>query len=182
MTVSSAGSSRLFWAEVAVSIVLIVLAFLAIGSTDLTTGRTHLFWSLLVVAYGVAGFVFDRLHRGGALRDWRGALSTLLHWVGVLAAIQVSYFFVDTGRMANADIGLTNGLILALGTFTAGAHGNWRQVIVGTSVALAVVGVAVVEEYLWLLFLITIAAIALFVLGHRVLGKQRVDPQSTAGG
>jgi hypothetical protein len=182
MTDTSARNSRLFWVEVVVSAVLIVLAFVAIGSTDLTTGRTHLLWSLLIVAYGVAGFVFDRLHRGGALSDWHGALSTLLHWAGVLVAVQITYFFVDTGRMANADTGLTNGLILALGTFTAGAHGNWRQLIVGTAVALAVVGVAVVEEYLWLLFLIAVAAVAVLVVGHRALGKHRADRRSAARG
>ena len=58
------------------------------------------------------------------------ALRTALHWFGVLVAIELVYIFIGAGRLTNANTGLMNGTILALGTFTSGVHANWRLVVI----------------------------------------------------
>jgi hypothetical protein len=91
----------------------------------------------------------------------------------VLVAVQIVYMLVTSGRMANADTGLANGLILALGTFAAGAFGNWRLLVIGAALAMATAGVAFVEEYLWVLLGIAVLAILVLVLGARVTARHR---------
>ena len=46
---------------------------------------------------------------------------------GLLAGHRLVYVFIDAGRLTNADTGLVNGTILALGTFTSGGipTGGW---------------------------------------------------------
>jgi hypothetical protein len=86
--------------------------------------------------------------------------------------IQLVYYFVASGRFANADTGLANGLVLALGTFLAGVHGNWRLVVIGIALAVAAAAVAFVEEYLWVLFTVAILAIGALVFGARLIHRR----------
>jgi len=96
-----------------------------------------------------------------------------LLWIGVFVAIQLVYFFITTGRFANADTGLVNGLILALGTFICGVYVNWRLMVVGVALAFATVAAAYVEEYLWVLLGVALLAVALLVVGSRLTASRR---------
>lgn len=102
------------------------------------------------------------------MTDTRSVFAILLHWFGVFCAIQLVYYFVASGRMANADTGLANGIVLALGAFLAGVHLNWRFLILGAAIGAAAAGVAFVEEYLWILLGIAILAIVSLLLGTRL--------------
>lgn len=150
-----------------VAALLILLGFTAIASTDVSAGGTHLYWIILTVIFSVSVLVADRMYAGHGLWDIRSGLPIIVHWIGVLAAIQIVYSLVATGRIANADTGLANGLVLALGAFASGAYGNWRFLVIGAALGLGTVGVAYVEEYLWVLFGIALLAILTLVLGAR---------------
>ena len=99
-----------------------------------------------------------------------------LHWIGVFVAIHFVYFFLGTGRMANADAGLTSALLVALGAYTIGIHGNWRFIVVGAMVATGALAAALVEQYLWVLVGLGVLSVVLFVLGSR-LRKRTGDPK-----
>lgn len=166
--------------EMALNVALLVAAFVAIAAADVSVQSSHAYWLGLTVVYGLAAFAMDRLHGGHALTDMRDAGRVLLHWLGVLVAVHFAYYFVTAGRMADADAGLTYGLILALGTFTAGVHGNWRLMVVGAAVGLATVGVALVEQYLWVLVGIAAVMVLVLVFGGRLSRRLRAGKAAGA--
>lgn len=159
--------SRPAMVEGIIGAVMLGLAFAAIAASDVTATGTHVYWIGLVVIFALVAFAVDRLHVERRTSFARGALPIALHWLGVFLAIELVYFFVGSGRIANADTGLTNGLILALGTYLAGVHGSWRLIVVGVAIGLAAAGAAFLEEYLWVMFGIAVLAIIVLVLGSR---------------
>ncbi len=151
--------------EGGVGLALLALAFTAIAASDVSVAGTRVFWSAVVCVFAAAAYASDWMRPGPDGRSARVALRTVLHWVGVLVAIHIVFYFVDSGRMANADTGLTGGLILALGAFLAGVHGNWRFRVLGVALACATVGVALAEEYVWVLLGIALLASLAIALG-----------------
>ncbi len=156
--------------EAIVGTVMLMLAFVAIAASDVSATSTHIYWSGLVVAFALVTLAIDRLHprKGSSLA--KVAMPILLHWLGVLLAIELVYFFVGSGRIANADTGLTNAMILALGTYLAGVHSNWRLMVVGLAIGIAAAGAAFMEEYLWVMFGLAVLVIVIFVLSSRRSG------------
>ena len=152
---------------------MIALAFIAIASSDVSVASTHTFWTVLVVLFAAISFAAVWMHGNPKYREARSAIIILVHWLGVFIALQSVYLLVTTGRMANADTGLASGLILALGTFSAGAFGNWKLVVVGLALFGATLVVAVFEEYVWVLFGLALLAVIILVLGSRLFGRRR---------
>jgi len=164
-------TSRLGRAEMVVAILLIAGSFTVMVMSDVSEGETHLYWIMLVVVFGAVSFLVDRVHSGRSVLDLKGGHRVLLHWIGMIAAIQLAHFFVQTGRMANADAGLTKGLLLGLGVYLAGVYGNWRLLVVGVAVAVASACIAVFEQYVWVLLGIAVFAIVLLVFGASLVRR-----------
>ena len=166
MTTETQNTSRTMIVEGAISLILLALAFLAIAASDISAGNSHNYWVGLVVIYGIASFIFDRLHTGHKWTDWRSMVTIVIHWAGVLATIAA-------GRIDNANIGLADGLLLALGTFTSGAAGNWRMIVIGIALGLATAVVAMVEQYLWVLLGVAVVTVLIVILGSRFRANRR---------
>ncbi len=162
--------------EAVVGALLLILAFYGIASADVSAAGSQTFWTVLVLAYGAAaiagGWLYGGLLEGDPSRA-RAVLRVVLHWVAVLVAVELVYIFIAAGRLTNANVGLTNGLVLALGTFLAGVHGTWRAMVIGLALALATVCVAYVEQYLWVLLGLAVLAIVVLVLVAEVLHRRR---------
>lgn len=146
---------------------MLVLAFVGIAASDVSGTGSQVYWTILTVAFAVASYGLRWIH---AARDFvyaRDAVVAVAHWVGVLAAIELVYVLIAAGRLTNADAGLLNGLVLALGTLLAGVHGSWRLAVIGTAIGLATVAVAWFEQYLWVLIgVAAVALAALFLIGR----------------
>jgi len=163
--------SREYVIEAVVGIILLVLAFLAIASSDVSATGTRTYWSVLLLIFAVTGFVEDRLHTEHGIAHVQSAVTIALHWLGVFLAIQLVHYFVISGRIANANIGLTNGLVLALGSFLFGIYSNWRMAVIGVALAAATAGVAFIEQFVWFLLMVAAVAIVVLVLGARLLRR-----------
>ncbi len=50
----------------------------------------------------------------------------MLHWIGLVVAVQLVYLLLHIGRLDNENTGLIILLLLALTTFLAGIHLGWR--------------------------------------------------------
>lgn len=151
-----------------VGLAMIALAFIGIASSDVSALGTQGYWTLLTIVFALASFIMNWLHSKHGWRLTAGAARLVLLWVGIFVAIQLVYFFITAGRFTNADTGLVNGLILALGTFASGLYVNWRLVVVGVALAAATVAAAFVEQYLWVLLGVAVLAVAVLVVGARV--------------
>ena len=162
--------------DLGAGVVMFALAFVGIAASDVSGGGSQTYWSLLAIVFGVICLALDWVHEPRGTAWWKAALRTALHWLGVLVAIELVYIFISTGRLTNADTGLLNGTILALGTFTSGVHTNWRVAVIGAALGLGTAAVAYVEQYLWVLF-----ALALLALGHHHRRRPHARPRSLTG-
>ncbi|MEV8468980.1 hypothetical protein AB0T83_19765 [Fluviibacterium sp. DFM31] len=88
--------------------------------------------------------------------------------LAVLVVIHLLFLLVSTGRMANADVGLTCAFILTLGTLLDGIRGNWRMIVLGLALGLLTIGMAIVEQYVWVLLIVALLAIAMLLIGARL--------------
>jgi hypothetical protein len=153
--------------DMGVGIAMLLLAFVGIGASDVSGAGSQAYWSLLAIGFAVASFAMAWVHAGEGFHWSRSIGRMAVHWIGVLAAIELVYVFIASGRVANANIGLVNGVILALGTFLAGVHANWRLMVIGAALGLATAVVAYLEQYLWVLFTVALLALAaIFVVAR----------------
>jgi hypothetical protein len=159
--------------EATVGLVMLVLTFVVMAASDVSASSSQLYWTLLVALFAVVGFVSDMLHTDNSMADIRGGITIVMHWLGVFLAIELVSYFVLSGRMTNADTGLTDALILALGSFLFGIHGNWRFIVIGVALGAATWVVAFVEAYMWVLFGIAVLAILCFVIGAKLMHRTR---------
>jgi len=152
---------------------MLVLAFIGIAASDVSGGGSQTYWFMLALAFAVLCILLDWIHEppGTAWAD--PLLRTALHWVGVLAAMELIHIFIEAGRLSNANTGLLNGVVIALGTFTSGVHTNWRLMVIGAALGLGTATVAYVEQYLWILFALALLALAAIYLVTRLRGRLR---------
>jgi hypothetical protein len=175
MTELSSGRRFEFWRpafDVTAGAVMLVLAFIGIAASDVSGGGSQTYWSGLAIVFGLICIALDWMHESPGTPWVRPVARTALHWLGVLIALELVYLFIGTGRLTNADTGLLNGTILALGTFTSGVHSNWRLVVIGAALGLGTAAVAYVEQYLWILFALALLALGLIVLVARLRGRR----------
>ena len=66
------------------------------------------------------------------------------------AALWLMVLLANAGRIANPDEGLVSLILLALATFLAGVHTDWRFAVVGAVLGGIAVLAVLVEQYLWI--------------------------------
>jgi hypothetical protein len=154
--------------EEVVLIVLLTLSAVGIAVAEISPRDGFWYWLAMVPVFGgislFAGWSRAREHGmtvTGVLR------SQLLHWAALAAAVCLVFLLEYTGRMNNEDAGLVALLALALTTFLAGVHFDWRYCVVGALLAAAVVAVALVKEFLWAIVLVAVAVAAFLVYRAR---------------
>jgi hypothetical protein len=143
-------------------ILVLALALIGVAYSSLTRTPITLYWIVLAPLVGVICVVTR--WRAAASREARIRLIWMqaLHWLAVLAAIQLMFVAV-VGRMMNSDATALETLtLLALGTFTAGVHiASWRICLVGVLLALGVPAIAWLEESTLLIVLVAAVLVAL---------------------
>ncbi|MCZ6865703.1 MAG: hypothetical protein O7D98_08855 [Candidatus Dadabacteria bacterium] len=151
--------------EEAVLITLIVLSAIGIGFTNFRPLESFWFWVAMVPV-----FCATSLYIGWSKARKRGeGISRiiwvqLLHWIGLLAAIALIYLLYETTNRINSNqLALLALLSLALATFLAGVHFEWRFMVVGVILGAAVAGTAFVEQLIWMI-IIPIAALIVLII------------------
>lgn len=143
-------------------ILILALALVGVAYSSLTRTPITLYWIILAPLVGVICVVTR--WRAAASREERIRLIWMqaLHWLAVLAAIQLMFVAV-VGRMMNSDATALETLtLLALGTFTAGVHiASWRICLVGLLLALGVPAIGWLEESTLMIVLVAAVLVAL---------------------
>lgn len=154
------------YADLGIGAAMLALAFIGIATSDISGGGSQVLWTAIVIIFALANGVLEWLHPERNL-DSKMLLQLGAHWIAVLAAIEMVFLLASTGRIMNADDGLTTALILALGTFLSGIHGNWRLLVLGAGLALAVALAALIEQYMWVVAGILILSLAaVYIVGR----------------
>lgn len=156
-------------ADEALFLTLIALSTIGIGITNFWPVESFWFWAAMVPVFGLTsiylGWAKARRRGEGVARIIR---IQALHWIGLLAALFLIYYlFKPTGRIDYNQLALITLLALALTTFLAGVHFDWRFMVVGVILGLAIAGAAFLESIIWVIIVPIVAAIGLVIFWSR---------------
>lgn len=147
-------------------VLLLILAAVGVGITKYAPMPGFWYWVAMVPTFGLA-CGYSSWARVRARGETVAGLvqRQALHWLGLLAAVGLIYLLTKTGRIDSQDAGLIALLCLALTTFLAGVHADWRISAVGGLLGGVVFALALVEQFVWVVFLMVAvsALLALFV-------------------
>lgn len=156
-----------FW----IFVFLLVLAIVGAGISSVDDQGGHLYWSWLVLAYGVVCVIrswFLAKDQGASI--WPIINTQILHWLGALVTIQLILFF-EAGGMTDrgpaADYAL---LVLALSTFLAGVHFNWTYMVLGAILAVIAVALQELEQLTIYIVTLPLALGAIWIVYKRKFG------------
>lgn len=154
-----------FQANELILIALIALSAIGIGVTDFAPRYGFWYWMAMVPIFGA----FSLYTGWSKARDQGLGISSvirsqLLHWIGLLIAIALVFFLLSAGRINNTEAGLVALLMFSFATFLAGVHFDWRYMVVGIILALALVGAALVQRFIWMVLIPVFATIVLAII------------------
>lgn len=162
---------RLFGIYEIVAVMLTVLSIIGVAITDFSPAGSHFYWLVMVPVFAAACLTLERKRGDGQEQNWKANFrSQFLIWLGLLVAVQVVYLLLNSGRLNNENTGLIILLLLALTTFFVGVNLDWRLLIVGFILGLALIGATYMETFFWLFFLLAAAVIAAFLLFKHFTG------------
>jgi hypothetical protein len=169
-------SARNIRLEEVILVALFTLSAVGIAISKLAPEDALWYWLAMVPVFGGISLVFGWSRaRAQGMTPGVVVRSQLLHWLALAVAVCLVFLLEYTGRMTNADAGLVVLLTLALTTFLAGVHFDWRFCAVGAVLAAAVAAVALLKQFVWV---VVIAAVA--VAAFLVYRARRRDPGGTA--
>jgi hypothetical protein len=151
---------------------LAVLSMVGIAIADFSANFSFRYWIAMVPVFaGVSLFAgWSRARtRGQSVAAILRA--QLLHWSVMPVAVYLVYLLQSTGRLNREDAGLVALLSLALTTFLAGVHFDWRLSVIGVVMAAGAILAALVEEFFWIFLLLALPVIAVLVWRKRSAGR-----------
>ncbi|MBW2709673.1 MAG: hypothetical protein JRD04_10460 [Deltaproteobacteria bacterium] len=153
-------------------ILLLLLSVVGIALTDFSPTKGFWYWMAMAPVFCIATIAIEwsRMNRQGESKG-RLVWTQAFHWFGYLVIIYMVFLLssTETGRLNNVDVGLVALLILAFTTFSAGITASWRISIVGIFLGIAVVAIALLEEYLWVILI----PLALIVIGAFLFRRRK---------
>lgn len=155
-----------------VLILLVLLSAVGVAINDYSPKSAFRYWVWMAPTFGVISIAaaWWRAHRRGE-SVVVAVQRQVLHWAGVIGAVYLIYLLQSTGRMENEAAGLAALIVIALASFLAGAHSDWRLMVLGAVLGVTVVGFAILEQIIWVVvlpaLLIIIVAVILYVRSAR---------------
>ena len=135
-----------------VLLALLVLSAIGVAISEVSPPKAFRYWLVMVPIFGGIS-LFSGWSNARASGMTAGGLLTrqVLHWSALAVVVCLVFLLQKTGRMGEADAGIVTLLAIALATFLAGVHFDWRYCVVGGLLAAAVAAIAVVSSFLWLI-------------------------------
>ena len=154
-------SGKLSTIDTIIFAALILLTLLGVALTNVSPAHAHKYWLAMILFFAI-GAIATGWHRA-AEKGQKKQLITfqLLHWSSTLVAVILVYSFLHTGQIQNETVSLMILLILALSSFLDGFHVGWHFSVLGILLAISVVTISYVEEFMWIITIIAIILLAL---------------------
>jgi hypothetical protein len=155
-------------------IAMLLGALVGIVIHELSGSQTIFYWQLVTPAYALicilAGWKQAGLNEGHS----RLVKIQAAHWLACFVAMRLLFLPQVSGVINDNATGLTLLTVLALSTVLAGLHLNiWRIAVVGVLLALAVPGLAWLQQSSMLLLLAVVLTLGASVLFFWVRSKLR---------
>jgi hypothetical protein len=140
-----------------VLLALLVLSAVGVAISEISPEKAFRYWIVMVPIFGaVSLFSGWSSARAGGLTAGGVVRRQILHWAALAVAVCLVFLLQASGRMGEADAGTVTLLSLALATFLAGVHFDWRYCVVGALLAAAVAAIALVSNFLWLIGIVAV--------------------------
>jgi hypothetical protein len=165
VSASGPGFLQQFIANQIPYILMLVLAVVGIGYTDIFPRSSSWYWEVLAPVYGII-CIATQWSRFGAKERSRLRLiwTQFLHWGAFFLSMQLVFLPVVQQSLDSDITGLVLLHLLALSTFLAGIYLEWRLCIVGAFLAADIVAVAFLDQATILMVLLAVVIIAVFLL------------------
>lgn len=149
-------------ADELVLVAVVVLAAIGVFVTRFRVEAGFRYWLSMTPIFGIASVwaVWARAGRRGEPRA-KVIRTQALHWLGASGAVALVFLLERHGRLEPGNAGSVALIVLALACFLSGVHADWRLMVVGGVLGVAVIGFAVVEQLLWIVVVPALAALAL---------------------
>lgn len=149
-------------------VVALTLALLGIGITDYSPLQSYRYWVAMMLILAVAGMAigWSRAHRLG-LPVTKAVGGQLIHWIATWVAVGGMFLLLKAGRLNYESAGLVLLVVLGLATFLDGYRINWYFSLVGLLIFVSGIVAAYVEEYLWVLLIISMGIAFVVLLWER---------------
>lgn len=161
----AASGSRRYKIHAGIFAGMLFLALIGMGLTMSIEQGSCEFWVVLLVVYGGVSvfWAWERAKRNGQ-PIWKMLRAQVLHWCSVLVVFGILMLFERTeiiNRESASNVAL---LLLALACFLAGVHFDWMFTLLGIVLAIMVIAIGYLEQYIvWLVMTpVIIAACAGF--------------------
>jgi len=153
-----------FW----IFVFMLALAVLGAAVSQAVDTGGRYYWLALVLIYAAISITRTYLRaRDQAQSLWSMIGAQVLHWVGVLVAINIILLFESSGvsdRGPAADYSL---LVLALSCYLAGVHFDWTFMLLGGILAVIAVGLGYLDQFSIYLVTIPLALLAIWIVYKR---------------
>jgi hypothetical protein len=147
---------------------MLALAILGAAVSQAVDTGGRYYWLALVLIYAAISITRTYLRaRDQAQSLWSMIGAQVLHWVGVLVAINIILLFESSGvsdRGPAADYSL---LVLALSCYLAGVHFDWTFMLLGGILAVIAVGLGYLDQFSIYLVTIPLALLATWIVYKR---------------
>lgn len=147
-------NARRFGADEITFAALLLLSIIGMGVSDFSTQYGLTYWLVMLPLFAAAS-IFTGWFR--ARRDGQTVAGIIwrqtFHWGAAALAVYLVYVFERTGRVNDEDAGLVTLLVLALTTFLAGVHFDWRLALLGLVLGAAAAAAALIEQFFWVLLI-----------------------------
>jgi len=152
-------------------ILLALLAVLSVGGVavaDFSAKDGLDYWLVMVPVFaGASIFAAWRRSRSEGQSIPHIVRRHVVHWSALPLAMYLIYVLEQTGRLNREVAGLVALLTLAVTTFLAGVHFDWRLGVLGIVLGIGAACAALIEEFFWVFLIAAAVAVAVLVVWHR---------------
>ena len=145
---------------------VLILSLVGIGITNYAPLKSNLYWGILALILAVSATVSGWYKSKRLGQPIRKLLTIqLVHWTATIVAISSIFLLLKSGRLTFDNTGLVMLILLGLSTFLDGFRLNWYYSFIGIMILLTGVMAAYIEQYLWILLIISalVSAIILYL-------------------
>ncbi len=140
-------------------VALVALSFVGFVVSAFSTKGGLQYWLFVAPLFAVVS-IYAAWSRGRKRGQSASEILKLqiLHWLVLPISVFLIYRLELSGRLDAGDAGVVALLAIAITTFLAGVHFDWRLGLVGVALGVGAFGAALVEEYFWLIGMLALVA------------------------
>lgn len=177
---TKSGKAR-FSVETIALISALGLSMLGIGITDYAPLQSYRYWGVMTLVLAAAGLSigWSKAKRLGPPLT-KTLATQLVHWFTTIVAISGVFLLLKAGRLNYENTGLVLLMTLGFSTFLDGYRISWRFSLIGLLMFVTGIAAAYIEEYLWVMLIISILVAAAIVYWEKHRKSRRSEAEEFA--